>query len=78
MALYVIVFIGSTPIGGPIVGWIAQQYGARVGLSVGGIAALMASVVSFWFQRRLRVGSEMGAGFSVAVPGSVTELRSIA
>ncbi len=31
MALYVMVFLGTTPIGGPIVGWIAQQFGARVG-----------------------------------------------
>ena len=28
MALYAIAFLGSTPIGGPIVGWISQQYGA--------------------------------------------------
>ena len=56
MALYVIVFIGSTPIGGPIVGWIAQQYGARAGLALGGVAALVASIVVLWFQRRLGVG----------------------
>ena len=32
MALYAIAFLGSTPIGGPIVGWISQQYGAAVRL----------------------------------------------
>ena len=36
MALYAIAFLGSTPIGGPIVGWISQQYGARVGFAIGG------------------------------------------
>lgn len=61
MALYVIVFIGSTPIGGPIVGWIAQQYGARTGLALGGIAALAASVVIFWFQQHLNVGTSVDA-----------------
>ena len=29
MALYAIAFLGSTPIGGPIVGWISQQFGPR-------------------------------------------------
>lgn len=61
MALYVIVFIGSTPIGGPLVGWIAQQYGARTGLALGGIAALAASVVIFWFQQHLNVGTGVDA-----------------
>ncbi len=61
MALYVIVFIGSTPIGGPLVGWIAQQYGARTGLALGGIAALAASVVIFWFQHHLNVGTGVDA-----------------
>jgi MFS family permease len=55
MALYVIVFIGSTPIGGPLIGWIAQQFGARSGLALGGIAALLASLVVLWFQRRMRI-----------------------
>ena len=32
MALYAIAFLGSTPIGGPIVGWISQQYGAAARL----------------------------------------------
>jgi MFS family permease len=57
MALYVIVFIGSTPIGGPIVGWVAQQYGARSGLALGGVAALAASIVIYGVQTRRRVGA---------------------
>lgn len=78
MALYVIVFIGSTPIGGPIVGWIAQQYGARAGLALGGIAALLASVVIFWFQRRLIVSNAVGASVSSDSPNPVKELAAIA
>jgi MFS family permease len=46
MALYAIAFLGSTPIGGPIVGWISQQYGARIGLAIGGIAAIAATIVA--------------------------------
>jgi hypothetical protein len=35
-------FLGSTPIGGPIVGWISQHFGARYGVGVGAVAALAA------------------------------------
>jgi MFS family permease len=43
MALYGLVFLGSTPIGGPIVGWISQDLGPRFGLAIGGIATLAAA-----------------------------------
>jgi MFS family permease len=41
MALYSVVFLGSTPIGAPLVGWIAQVAGPRAGLAVGAVAALV-------------------------------------
>lgn len=40
LALQALVFLGSTPIGGPIVGWIAQNLGARYALAVGALACL--------------------------------------
>jgi MFS family permease len=43
MALYSIVFLGSTPIGAPLVGWLAEVAGPRAGLVAGGIAALVAA-----------------------------------
>ncbi len=46
MALYITVFVGTTPIGGPIVGWIAQEFGPRVGLAVGGVTSLLAALVA--------------------------------
>ncbi len=45
MALYGLVFLGSTPVGGPIVGYISEHFGARAGLAVGGAASLVAAVV---------------------------------
>ena len=36
LALQAIVFLGSTPIGGPILGWVSQTYGARMGVAIGG------------------------------------------
>jgi MFS family permease len=46
MALYSVVFIGSTPIGGPIAGWLSEAAGPRAGLVLGGVAALGAGLVA--------------------------------
>jgi MFS family permease len=43
MALYSVVFLGSTPIGAPLVGWIAEVAGPRAGLLLGAVAALVAA-----------------------------------
>jgi len=56
MALYVMVFLGTTPIGGPMVGWIAQQFGARVGLGIGGLATIVGSAALLWGLGRWHVG----------------------
>jgi MFS family permease len=46
MALYAIVFLGSTPIGGPLTGWLAEALGPRSGLVLGGLAALTAAALA--------------------------------
>ena len=46
MALYSMVFLGSTPIGAPLVGWIAETAGPRAGLVVGAAAALVAAAAA--------------------------------
>jgi MFS family permease len=46
MALYSVVFLGSTPIGAPLVGWLAGAAGPRAGLVVGALAALLAAVLA--------------------------------
>jgi MFS family permease len=43
MALYSVVFLGSTPIGAPLVGWLAEVAGPRAGFVLGGAAALVAA-----------------------------------
>jgi MFS family permease len=50
MALYSVVFLGSTPIGGPLAGWLSEAYDPRVALLLAasaGIAAAWAARVSF-------------------------------
>ncbi|MGZ4677513.1 MAG: MFS transporter [Acidimicrobiia bacterium] len=45
-ALFAVAFLGSTPIGGPIVGAVSQAFGARFGLLLGGVTALVTGVVA--------------------------------
>jgi MFS family permease len=44
MALHGLVFLGSTPLGAPLVGWASQTWGPRYGLAIGGIASLTAAI----------------------------------
>lgn len=46
MGVYMLVFLGSTPIGAPIIGWASQELGARAGLYIGGLASLVAALVA--------------------------------
>ena len=46
MSFWSIAFLGSTTIGGPIVGWFAEAAGARWGLALGGVAALLATIIA--------------------------------
>lgn len=46
MALYSVVFLGSTPIGAPLVGWLAEVEGPRAGLVLGAVAALLTGLVA--------------------------------
>lgn len=46
MALWALAWLGSTPIGGPIVGWAGQAIGARWALVIGGVAALACGVLA--------------------------------
>jgi MFS family permease len=46
MALWALAWLGSTPIGGPIVGWAGQATGARWALVIGGVATLACGVLA--------------------------------
>jgi MFS family permease len=45
MALYAVVFLGSTPIGGPIVGWVGEHVNPRASLYLGALAAVSVGLV---------------------------------
>ena len=46
MALYMMVFMGGTPIGSPIVGWVGEQFGARWTLIGGGAATILGTALA--------------------------------
>ena len=43
MALYSVVFLGSTPIGGPLAGWLSEAYDPRFALLLAAVSGLSAS-----------------------------------
>jgi MFS family permease len=52
MALWAVAFLGSTPIGGPIAGFVSQHFGGRAGLALGAAACLVAAVLTALVARR--------------------------
>ncbi|WP_432533761.1 MFS transporter [Kineococcus arenarius] len=51
MGLYVLVFMGGTPLGGPLIGWVTEHVGVRAGMAACGlvplsVAAAMAVVLA--------------------------------
>jgi MFS family permease len=62
MSLWFVAFQGSTPIGGPIVGWVMAQAGARAGLGLGGITCLLVALLGLLAVRRMRSNVPSAAG----------------
>jgi MFS family permease len=55
MSLYMLAFVGGTPLGGPVIGWITDAFGARVGMAVCGLIPLFAAVgVAYVLARHAR------------------------
>lgn len=59
MALYSIVFLGSTPIGGPLAGWLAEAIDPRAALVMAGLGALIAGLFArIAFERVAQIPSD--------------------
>jgi MFS family permease len=54
MALWAVAFMGTTPIGGPLIGWIISESNARVGLGVGAASCFVAAGIGWLTIRRIR------------------------
>jgi MFS family permease len=69
MGLYMLAFIGGTPLGAPVIGAVTSHFGARAGMLVCGVVpALAAVVVAVAAARRLR---RAGPGEAIADPVTV-------
>jgi hypothetical protein len=56
MALYMAIFMGGTPVGAPLVGWVANIAGPRWSLSVAAASGLLAAVIGMvWIIRAKRL-----------------------
>jgi MFS family permease len=61
MALYSVVFLGSTPIGGPLTGWLAETYDPRVALLLAGVTGISAAWAAHMSFARLRERASLKA-----------------
>ncbi len=52
MAVYAVMFAGTTPIGAPFVGWIADAFGPRWSVGVGGAASIVTMAIALYALRR--------------------------
>ncbi|MFH1330022.1 MAG: MFS transporter [Actinomycetota bacterium] len=61
MALWAVAFLGSTPVGAPLIGWIGEHIGPRWGLGVGGMATLLCGLLAFRPLARLGIAGSAPA-----------------
>jgi MFS family permease len=52
MALWSMAFLGTTPIGGPIMGYLSDHSNPRIALATGGISAIVAGIVGYYIYKR--------------------------
>jgi MFS family permease len=72
MAVYTITLLGTTPIGGPLVGWVSDAFGPRWGFAIGGIATVIGVLVfgtAFLRARHQQRATEAVDGVVLGVDG---------
>ncbi len=77
MALWAVAFLGSTPIGGPAIGWVIEQTNARVGLAIGGVSCLLAACLGLVARARLRSGRDERPGQDGVPEAPVSEAEDL-
>jgi MFS family permease len=72
IALWQVAFQGTTPVGGPLIGWIIALTDPRIGLAVGGASCLAAAIGGVALSRRYR---RTGPPDSIELEGSALGAR---
>lgn len=52
MAVVLATALGSTALGAPLVGWVADTFGARWSIGMGSVSGMLAALLGFWFMRK--------------------------
>ncbi len=80
MGIYLLCFLGGTPFGGPLLGWVANTYGGRAPIVIGGLISLATALgCALYLVRheglRLRLDRSTGASLPVLVirPAAVAD-----
>ncbi len=71
IALWQVAFQGTTPVGGPAIGWIIAVSDPRTGLAVGGLACLVAAGGGVWLRQRYRRAADGRPGSSAPADGGL-------
>jgi len=69
MALFGMVFLGTTPIGAPLAGWAAEVFGPRWSLALSGAICVVAAGLTGWAIHRARAAAALSAAVSEPAAG---------
>jgi MFS family permease len=75
MALWSVGFAGSTPVGGPLVGAVAEHFSPRWAIAVGALACAVSAVLLFGMGRRRPDGEGAGEQAEETVPDTTGNVR---
>jgi MFS family permease len=83
MAMFVLVFLGTTPVGGPMIGFLSQHFGPRVGIWGGGLVCLVATAAALAWHlhrsgERIRVQWRPRPRVEIVPPGVTAEAPALA
>ncbi len=75
MALYLAIFMGGTPIGAPLIGWIGATWGARwtIGIGAAADAVVLVAAAGVWLLRRRRGDADRVELPAAAGPAAVVD-----
>jgi MFS family permease len=77
MSLWFVAFQGSTPIGGPIIGWVMEALGARAGLGLGAITCIVVALAGVGAIRRLPAGTRRARPAAAAAEPATAPAPSV-
>lgn len=61
MAIYMAIFLGCTPLGAPVVGWIADAWGPRWALALGCASGFVAALIALLWRHKVSVAAAQGS-----------------